>query len=105
MSEDKIIPPIPIDVKCIKENSTITVEVPGIIHKRLQDLLMHGLPFSDAESLQKILSSIKTSNEDPDATTYHTRTILWLLSQIEDAAEKQGKIEIAQIDKNTGKVI
>lgn len=66
---------------------------------------MTGIPFADVELARKVLATIRNSEEDPDAITYHTRTLLTLISKIEDAAEKQGKLETKKIDRITGKII
>lgn len=95
----------PIELKCIKEDATVTVDIPSALYVRLQNLLLTGIPFSSPEKMQKTLAIIKNSEDDPDPQTYHTRTILWLLSQIEQAAEKQEKFEIKKIDLLTGKPI
>lgn len=94
-----------IETKCLKENTTVTVEISTATYQRLQTLLMTGIPFTDVELARKVLATIKKSEEDPDAVTYHTRTLLTLISKIEEAAEKQGKLETRKIDRATGKVV
>jgi hypothetical protein len=95
----------PIEIKTLKEGSTVTIEIPTALYSRLQSLLMVGIPFTDLESAMKVLNTITNSQEDPDAATFHTRTLLYLIARIEEAAEKQGVLETKMIDRVTGKPI
>lgn len=95
----------PIPVKSIKEDSTITVEIPASLYYRLQNLLLAGIPFENIESARKVLADVINTKSDPDAVTYHTRTLLSLISIIEEAADKQDKTEIKYIDRTTGKLV
>ena len=88
----------PLEFKQMKEDASVTIEVPTVMYKRIRDLLMIGMPYKDLKSVQKILATIKNSDEDPDPITYHSRTLIWLLSKIEDAAEKEGKTETHKVE-------
>jgi flagellar biosynthesis component FlhA len=105
MSEPIAKPTEPVEIKCLKENTSITIEVTSHLHERVQNLLFSGLAFENMEVLQKTLINIKSSPEDPDPITYHARTLMWLISQIEEAAEKQGKLETKKLDRTTGKPV
>lgn len=95
----------PIEIKTLKEGSIVTIEIPAIIYERIRSLLMVGIPFTDLESAMKTLTTIENSNDDPDAITFHTRTLMYLIAKIEEAAEKQDKLEIKKIDRITGKPV
>ena len=94
-----------IEAKVIKQGASINISVPEALYGRIQNLLLAGIPFKDIESLQKSLQCIINKEEDPNPETYHMRTLLHLVSLIEDAAEKQGQTEIKKIDKSTGKPV
>lgn len=93
------------EVKCLKKDTAITIEITDNLHERLQNLLLGGLAFENVEIMQKTLSQIKNSAVDPDPITYHARTLISLISLIEDAAKQQDKLESKFIDKKTGKPI
>lgn len=103
MSETKSTEPI--EVKTLKENTSITVEIPSYLYYRLQELLMVGVAFKDVETAQKVLQTIHNSDKDPDAVTYHTRTLITLIGLLEDSAAKNDKLRTVKIDRNTGKVV
>ena len=103
MSDSKSVDSI--DVKCIKENAVLTIEVPTELYYRVHNLLMAGIPFADIESMHKVLATIKNSTEDPDSQTYHTRTLIWLIANMEKAAEDQNLVEVKKVDKNSGTLI
>lgn len=89
-----------LDVRVLKEDALIKIEIPTNIYVRLQQLLLIGITFQDMESIQKTLNTIATKDEDPDGATYHTRTLLWLLGKIEEEADKQGLMETKKIPKD-----
>jgi len=93
------------EVKCLKEDAAITITITSRLHERVQNLLLNGIAFKDLETMQKTLSQIKNSSEDPDNITYHARTLITLIALIEEAAEKEDKIESKFIDKTTGKPV
>jgi hypothetical protein len=92
-----------VEFKVLKENAVINIDIDNELYTRLQALLMVGIPFLDVESAAKVLNNIKTSTEDPDMVTYHTRTILKIICMVEDNADKQGMTEFTKIDRSTGK--
>ena len=94
-----------IESKGLKDDAIIKIEISAAMYQRLQSLLMLGIPFTDIEVTRKVLSTIRNSKEDPDAITYHTRTLLNLISSIEEAAEKQVMLEVKKFDRTTGKPI
>ncbi len=89
-----------LDVRVLKEDALVKIEIPTHIYVRLQQLLLIGLGFENLESIQKTLNTIATTQEDPDGATYHTRTMLWLLGRIEEEAEKQGMLEVKKVPKD-----
>ena len=95
----------PIEIKTLKEDSIVTIEIPTALYLRIRVLLMEGIPFSSLESALKTLTSISKGEKDSNMIDYHTRTLLYLISKIEDAAEKQGVLEMQKLDRNTGKII
>ena len=101
MSESKS----PIEIETLKEGSSVSIDIPAALYSRIRDLLMVGIPFDDLETAIKVLETIKTSDKDPDPATYHTRTLLYLISRIEEAARKEGKLETKKVDRTTGKVV
>lgn len=95
----------PVEIKCLKENAVVSIEITAQMYQRIQTLLLSGVVFKNIETMTKVLSTIKNSNTDPDAQTYHTRTLIWLLTEIEAAADKQNMLETKQIDRTTGKPV
>lgn len=93
------------EVKCLKENTAITITVTDHLHERLQNLLLSGIAFKDIETMQKTLAHLQNSADDPDPATYHARTIITLIGLIEEAAQKEDKIESKFIDKTTRKPV
>lgn len=93
-----------IDVKCLEQGTTITIEVPAELHYRLQNLLYVGMPMENNADLHKFFENVK-KDDSTDSTAFHARTLFWLLGTIEEAAEKQNKIVIKKINKTTGKLI
>jgi len=93
------------EVKCLKEGTAISITITDNLHERLQNLLLSGIAFKDIETMQKTLSHITTSADDPDPATYHARTLISLIGLIEEAAQKEDKIESKFIDKTTGKPV
>lgn len=94
-----------IDMKILKEGSSVNIKISYNLYSRIQNLLMVGIPFQDIESAHKVLLSVKASDKDPDPVTYHTRTLLTLISLVEEAAEKEDKIETKTINLATGKPV
>jgi hypothetical protein len=103
MSDSK--PTDPIEIKTIKEDTFITIDVPSKLYYRIQELLFVGIAFKDIETAQKTLHTIRNSDVDPDAPTYHARTIMSLLALMEESAYKNDKLQTVKIDRTTGKAV
>jgi hypothetical protein len=93
------------EIKVLKDDALIKIEIPTNIYERLQLLLYTGIGFQDMEALQKTLHTITNSDEDPDTNTYHIRTLLWLIGNIEEAADKQNCLISKKINTVTREII
>lgn len=100
MAEQKLI-----EVRVMKPNTSVNIEVSAALYGRIQALLLAGIPFTNIEAMKKTLDAIKASDKDPDFLTYHTRTLIVLLGEIERAADTQGKLDVKNIDIATGKPV
>jgi len=103
MSESK--PLESIEIKTLKEDCTIPIEISSNLYYRLQELLLVGVAFKDVDTAQKTLAIIRNSDKDPDPATYHARTIITLMALLEDSASKNDKLRTVKVDKNSGKLI
>jgi len=99
------IKPKTIDMKVLKDETSVNIEISHDLYSRIQALLMIGIPFENIDSTLKVLNTIKNSDKDPDMATYHTRTLMTLISLIEEAAEKEDKIETKTVDIASGNFV
>lgn len=93
-----------VDIRSLKEDVLVKVEIPTDIYIRLQQLLFTTPGFTTFEDATKALTAVNTKEEDDDPLIYNIRTILWLIGKIEDEADKQGLIVTKKVDKTTAKV-
>lgn len=100
MAEPKLI-----EIRVMKPGTSVNIEVPASLYERIQALLLAGIPFTSLELMKKTLDTVKNSDKDPDFLTYHTRTLITLIGDIERAADAQGKLEVKNIDIATGKPV
>lgn len=100
MSDKKIL-----EVEVMPYESSVTINVSGIILARLQSFLSDFFPYKNADHGREIAKNIidKTNLDDPHV--YHFQTLLGLAVLIEEEAKRQNKIQKIKIDAETGQPI
>ena len=94
-----------IPVETIEDNIKITLEFDNNLHKRLQNLIFHALPFKDLDHLLKVCKQVKEEDFKSDPLADHLYTILYLIGKFEEAAKKEGKVSIKNFDLESKSVI
>lgn len=93
------------DVKkaeAIPFDAVITIEVGGGFYGRLHQLLYALASFKTPEEFGKAIALIKEDKANDDPYAYHLETILNLTSAIEEAAKKQGKLQMVNLPEQGG---
>jgi len=93
------------EMQVLKDHVDVKLTIPSFMYHRLNQLLLHGIPYKDMEELGKVLEMVKTGNTSEHALAYHTETLILMINYIEVAAKEQDLIAIARIDLETGKEI
>jgi len=88
-----------VKVKGIKLESLVNIEISGAYAARVQSFLIYYGTFKTTDEVQKIIEELKTE-EPKDEYSFHLLTLLMLIKEIEEKAEKQGLIEDLEIDKS-----
>ncbi len=78
----------------VDHEATITVEIPGSLFIRLNQLLNSGLRSKDHEELLASVNRVRANETDKQNTLdYHVETILAINGLISNAAVKQNKLK------------
>jgi hypothetical protein len=101
MSEEK---KSPIKVEVFKKDTTIKVDLPVAYVERFNQFMLEFIPFENEEHFKTTMDKIQ-KNEQDDAFSYHTTTLLSFLVLVEESARKQGLLEEVEIDPETGNKI
>lgn len=94
----------PLKVEIFKPNTIIKLELPVTYVERFNQFLLDFIPFKDEEHFNEVMKKIADKKED-DEFSYHTTTLMSFLALCEDAARKQGHLELVDIDRETGERI
>jgi len=103
MSDKKVPEDKFVDINVIKGDAQLNITVPAEMFERLQNLLYSGIHFKDPETAKRAITAVAAGTKDPNAETYHVRTLVWLLGLIEEAAEKQDQTLVKKFNLTTGK--
>jgi len=93
------------ELQIMKENGELKLTIPTIMYHRLNQLLLHGIPYKDMEELGKVIDLIKKGDTSNHPLAYHTETLLIMINYMEIAAREQSLIGVAKINLETGKEI
>ena len=93
-----------VEVKCLEEGTTITIDVPSELHNRLRHHLYNDIKLPEGMNMAKFLEEV-LKNDPNNPSIYHARSLLWLIAEIEGKAAEQKKIVMIKVDKTTGKQI
>jgi hypothetical protein len=91
----------PLKVEIFKPDTIIKLELPVTYVERFNQFLLDFIPFRDEEHFQEVMKKIADKKEDDDFS-YHTTTLMSFLALCEQAARKQGHLEVIDIDRETG---
>jgi len=81
-------------INTVDDEATITVEVPGSLFIRLNQLLTSGLKSKDHEDLLASVNRVKANETDKqNSLDYHVETVLLINGLISNAAVKQNKLK------------
>lgn len=84
-------------VSTIKEEDIIDIKVNGSFYQRVQALMFYLLEDKEPQYITEVFDKIKNNTID-DAYVAHLQTVVVLMREIEQEAEKQNKITTTDID-------
>jgi len=84
-------------VSTIKEEDIIDIKVNGSFYQRVQALMFYLLEDKEPQYITEVFDKIKNNTID-DAYVAHLQTVVVLMREIEQEAEKQNKITPKDID-------
>lgn len=81
-------------IDTVDHDATLTVEIPGAMFIRLNQLLMSGLKAKDHAEILAAANRVKANETDKqNSLDYHVETILVLNGILSKAAKDQGKLK------------
>lgn len=90
-------------VDMVDDQAMITIELPGYMFIRLNQLLMTGIGLKSPEHMLEIAQKVKEGKLDKENTVeYHAETIMYINAVISMAAKEQKKTKPFKLDVNTG---
>ncbi len=93
----------PISLQIIEPNQSIPISVSTDLYIRIQQCLLEGFPWTDVQHFQSVLKAVKDKTTG-DPLTYHTETLLVLLSLVEASAQENKLITTKSFDPLTQKI-
>jgi len=83
-----------INFEGVDEDAIITVNMPGYMFFRLNQLLLSGIGITSNEELLEIAAKVKAGKTNVENTKeYHAETIMYLNAMISEEAKKQKKVK------------
>jgi hypothetical protein len=93
------------EVEVLDENAVFKVELTAHYYFRLNQFLFEAFPVKDSQEFLELLEKVKKDEEESDRKVYHLKTLISLMTVLEDSAREQGFMKKVKLNIETGEKI
>ena len=92
-----------IKVPAFETKSLVKLEIPGVFYQRIQSLMFYFISLHSKEEFEVSFNKLTAGNKPENALDLHLQTLLTLISETEQAMQKQNltTIEVVDIDESS----